>query len=82
MNIWESVDPEKEAQLFRDIYDIDGTVLIDATASLATLLGIRGVPMNVLVDQDGTVCEVGATTPQELKEAITRLLGRSDWYDD
>lgn len=82
VNIWESVNPEREAQRFRDIYGIEGTVLIDATASLATRLGVRGVPVNVLVDHDGTVGEVGATTPEELKAAITGLLGHSDWDHD
>lgn len=82
VNVWESVDPVREAQQFCDIYGVAGTVLVDATGALPTLLGIRGVPMNVFVDADGTVCEVGATTPDELKAAITRLLGRNDWYDE
>ena len=82
VNVWESVNPVREARQFAALYGAAGPVLVDETGELATLLGIRGVPMNVFVDVDGTVCEVGATTPDELREAITRLLGHSDWYDE
>ena len=82
VNVWESVEPATEARNFCNIYGVDGTVLVDETGEYAAALGIRGVPMNVFVDSDGTVCEVGATTPDELREAITRLLGHSDWYDE
>ena len=81
VNVWESVDPFVEAQRFRDIYRIEGTVLVDETGDLATRLGIRGVPTNVFVDTDGTVREVGASTPAQLREAVTSLLGHEDWQD-
>lgn len=79
VDIWESVDPVREARQFCAVHGIDGPVLVDETGALAAELGIRGVPVNVLVDSDGTIREVGATTPTELRAAVDRLLQRSDW---
>jgi predicted DsbA family dithiol-disulfide isomerase len=53
-------------------------VLLDETGDYTRRLGIRGVPTNVFVDVDGTVREVGATTPDELTRATAKLLGVSD----
>lgn len=82
VNVWESVAAATEARNFCELYGVTGTVLVDETGEYAAALGIRGVPMNVFVDERGEAVEVGATTPDELKVAITRLLGRDDWYDE
>lgn len=82
VNVWESVDSFTEAARFCDIYQVGGPVLVDETGEFAALLGIRGVPTNVFVDADGTVREVGASTPAQLRAAVTDLLGRDDWYGE
>ncbi len=75
MNVWEGVDPFKEARDFCQLWGIEGAVLVDADATFVDQLGIRGVPTNILVDDDGTVTCVGASTPPELETAVRRLLG-------
>ena len=75
MNVWEGVDPFKEARDFCQLWGIEGPVLVDADATFVDRLGIRGVPTNILVDDDGTVTCVGASTPPELETAVRRLLG-------
>lgn len=82
VNVWESVDNFTEAARFCDIYQVDGPALVDETGEFAALLGIRGVPTNVLVDVDGTVREVGASTPAQLRAGVSALLGRDDWYGE
>ena len=75
MNLWEGVDARTEASTFCDLWGIEGTVLMDEDGELARRLGIRGVPTNVFVDADGTVTEVGGTTPSALEAATRKLLG-------
>ena len=75
MNVWEGVDPFKEARDFCQLWGIEGPVLVDADGTFVAELGIRGVPTNVLVDEDGTVTCVGASTPPALEAAVRRLLG-------
>ena len=75
MNVWEGVDPFKEARQFCELWGVEGPVLVDEKGEFVRQLGIRGVPTNVLVDEDGTVTCVGATTPPELEAAVRRLLG-------
>jgi hypothetical protein len=48
---------------------------VDERGELVERLGIRGVPTNVLVDTDGTITCVGASTPRELEAAVRELLG-------
>jgi hypothetical protein len=50
-------------------------VLVDERGELVEKLGIRGVPTNILVDTDGTITCVGATTPRQLEAAVGELLG-------
>lgn len=76
VNIWEGGVARAEAERFRELWDIRGPILLDENAEYADLLGIRGVPTNVLVDADGTVVGVGLTRLDELEAAIDRLLGR------
>lgn len=75
VNVWEGVGARKEAQDFCALWGVQGTVLIDEQGALVERLGIRGVPTNVLVDADGTIAAIGATTPHELEAAVRDLLG-------
>lgn len=81
LNVWEGVDPFVEARNFVSLWGIEGTVLVDERAELVQRWGIRGVPTNIFVDADGTVREVGATTPAELEAAARRLLGPAARFD-
>ena len=56
------------------MWDVQGPVLVDETGAYAADLGIRGVPTNVLVNEDGIVRTVGAATPQELQQAVSALM--------
>lgn len=76
VNIWEGVGAREEAERFREIWGIEGTILLDESAEYARELDIRGVPTNVLVDADGTVQAVGLVRLNELEAAIDRLVGR------
>jgi hypothetical protein len=76
IDIWEGIDARREAERFRDVWGIEGTILLDDTGEYARLLDIRGVPTNVLVDSDGTVRDVGLVRLDELEAGIDRLVGR------
>ena len=76
VDIWEGRGARTEAERFREIWDIRGTILLDENADYAELLDIRGVPTNVLVDADGTVQAVGLVRLHELEAGIDRLVGR------
>ncbi len=75
VDVWEGTGAFKEARTFCELWGIEGTVLVDEAGQLVEQLGIRGVPTNVLVDADGTVKAVGASTPRELEAAVRELLG-------
>ena len=75
MDVWEGVGAFAEARTFCKLWGVGGTVLVDEAGALVKRLGIRGVPTNVLVDTDGTITCVGATTPRELERAVQSLLG-------
>lgn len=75
MDVWEGTGAFTEARTFCKLWGIEGTVLVDEAGQLVEQLGIRGVPTNILVDEDGTVTAVGASTPRELEVAVRRLLG-------
>ena len=75
MDVWEGVDAFTEARTFCKLWGVEGTVLVDESGELVERLGIRGVPTNILVDSDGTVTCVGASTPRELEAAVRDLLG-------
>lgn len=74
INVWESVDAATEARNFAAVWGLEGTILLDETGQYAARLGIRGVPCNVVVDAQGLVRAVGATTPEELSQAVNSLL--------
>lgn len=75
VNIWEHNNARAEAQHFCQVHGVDGTVLLDETGEYAERLAVRGVPTNVLVDQDGIVRAVGATSPKDLTAALSELIG-------
>jgi hypothetical protein len=78
VNVWEGTNAFEEAQGFCDLWGIDGTVLVDESGELVDALQIRGVPTNILVDGDGTIVCVGASSPRELEAAVNRLFGESN----
>jgi hypothetical protein len=90
VDVWEGTGAFTEARTFCKLWGIEGTVLVDEAGELVEQLGIRGVPTNILVDADGTVTAVGASTPRELEAAVRELLGpdmelqqsgpSSDWH--
>jgi predicted DsbA family dithiol-disulfide isomerase len=81
INIWEGVGSEAEAAAFCDLWQIDGTVLVDEPGHYADQLGVRGVPMNVFID-DGLITGVTGPTPDDLATEIHRLLGPEAPIDD
>jgi hypothetical protein len=74
VNVWEHVDPRKEAKHFCGIHNIQGPVLMDEDASYTNRLGIRGVPFNIIVNKKGIVQAAGVTTPDEVRATLTKLL--------
>jgi hypothetical protein len=77
VDIWEGTDPRPEVERFCELWGIDGPILVDETGEYARLLGVRGVPTNVLVDSDGTVQGFGLVRLDELDAAVEKLLGRA-----
>ena len=76
VDIWEGTQPRPEVERFCEMWGIKGPILLDPNAELATTLGVRGVPTNVVVDSDGTVRAFGAARLEELEQAIDELYGR------
>lgn len=74
LNVWEGLEGPVEGRRFVELWGIEGTVLFD-DKGVAEQLGIKGVPTNIFVRPDGTVLEVGASTPEDLEAAVRRLLG-------
>jgi hypothetical protein len=74
VNVWEHVNARQEALHFCEVHKIQGPVLLDAKAEYITQLGLRGVPINIVVDKKGIVQAVGTTTPDEVRATLTRLL--------
>jgi hypothetical protein len=74
IDVWEGRDARQRGQEYCERWDIEGTVLLDESGAHARLLGVRGVPTNVLVDSAGTVRAFGAGNPDELEAHVDRLL--------
>ena len=76
VDIWEGTEPRPEVERFCEMWGIKGPILLDPNAELATTLGVRGVPTNVVVDSDGTIRAFGAARLAELEQAVDDLYGR------
>jgi hypothetical protein len=74
INLWEGSDSRARAQDYCERWGIEGTVLLDEAGTYARLLGVRGVPTNILVDSTGTVRAFGAGNPDELHAHVEELL--------
>ena len=77
IDVWEGNEARKRAQDYCQLWGIEGTVLVDEAGEYAKLLGVRGVPTNVLVDSTGTVRAFGAGNPDDLNAAVDELLRTS-----
>ena len=73
INVWEHIKPTEEAVHFCSIHKLQNPVLIDAQGEYMTRLGLRGVPINILVNKKGIVQEVGMTTPDEVKATLMKM---------
>ena len=74
IDVWEGNDARRRVQDYCELWGIEGTVLLDEEGAYAKLLGVRGVPTNVLVDSTGTVRAFGAGNPEELNARVDELL--------
>lgn len=75
IDVWEGGNAPQRAKAYCELWGIEGTVLLDQSGAYADLLGVRGVPTNVLVDETGTVRALGAGNPDELQARVDELLG-------
>ena len=78
IDVWEGNEARQRVQDYCELWGVDGTVLLDETGEYAKLLGVRGVPTNVLVDSTGTVRAIGAGNPDELHARVDELLRDGD----
>ena len=74
IDVWEGGDARRRVQDYCELWGVDGTVLLDEAGAYAKLLGVHGVPTNVLVDSTGTVRAFGLGNPDELHASIEELL--------
>jgi hypothetical protein len=74
IDVWEGKEARKRAQDYCELWGIEGPVLLDEAGEYAKLLGVRGVPTNVLVDSTGTIRTFGAGNPDELHARVDELL--------
>ena len=76
IDVWEGGDARQRVQDYCELWGVAGTVLLDEAGDYARLLGVRGVPTNVLVDSSGIVRGFGAGNPDELHARVDELLER------
>ena len=81
IDLWEGGDAPQRANAYCELWGIEGTVLLDESGAYADLLGVRGVPTNVLVDEAGTVRALGAGNPDELHAKVDDLLSGNPGRD-
>jgi hypothetical protein len=75
ISVWEGAEARANAAAYCELWGVDGPVLLDERGEYASLLGVRGVPTNVLVDCSGTVRAFGAGNPDQLHAALDELTG-------
>lgn len=75
INVWEHVNPEAEAGQFCQVHNVSFPVLLDTTGEYPRQVGVRGVPYNIFVDEQGVVRALGGTTPDEMQQALMTLFG-------
>jgi hypothetical protein len=75
ISVWEGDDPRGRVQDYVDLWGVESTVLLDEAGEYAKLLGVRGVPTNVLVDATGTVRAFGVGSPDDLQAAVDTFFG-------
>ena len=74
IDVWEGGDARMRVQDYCELWGVGSTVLLDETGEYAKLLGVRGVPTNVLVDSTGIVRAFGAGNPDDLYARVDELL--------
>lgn len=74
IDVWEGGDARRRVEEYCGLWGVEGTVLLDEAGAYAELLGVRGVPTNVLVDSTGIVRAFGAGNPDELRTRVDELL--------
>ena len=74
VDLWEGSDSRQRAEEYCERWGIEGTVLLDEAGAYAELLGVRGVPTNVVVDATGTVRAFGLGNPDELDARVNELV--------
>jgi hypothetical protein len=76
ISVWEGAATRENVAAYCELWDIQGTVLLDEAGDYARLLGIRGVPTNVLVDASGAVHAIGLGDPEALTAEVETLIYR------
>jgi len=76
ISVWEGAATRENVAAYCELWDIQGTVLLDEAGAYARRLGIRGVPTNVLVDASGSVHAVGLSNPEVLSAEVDALIYR------
>jgi len=72
--VYEHQDHVKHARHFCDIHGVKGTTLVDEDNAYSEVLGLRGVPMNVVMDKKGIIRAFGMTSPDEVRATLTQLM--------
>jgi hypothetical protein len=74
ISVWEGAETRANVAAYCDLWDLQGTVLLDESGAYARLLGVRGVPTNVLVDGSGVVRAFGLSNPEALGAEVQTLI--------
>jgi len=74
INVFEHTEARKHARHFCEVHGVNGPVAMDEDAAYANQLGVRGIPINVIVDKKGIIRSFGVTSPDEVKSTLMRLM--------